>query len=180
MLKKAKIILINDPNTNLGIISLSDKFSFEQSDNSINFHSTIIVPGIVYTHDYYIEKGIIKKNLNAEFEITEEDFLNYKGKVVSSSDEEYNLPTTSEKFLIMLVNNRNNFNEEDLKDILVEYNSDGTIRIKPDNTITIKKVRENWDREEFIEIINLFAKKFIGDSPEKQKEVSDWVAIHLK
>lgn len=40
-----------------------------------------------------------------------------------------------------------------INEIMVEYNADGTLHLDRAKTITIRKIKEEWDREEVIDIV---------------------------
>jgi hypothetical protein len=77
---------------------------------------------------------------------------------------EYSLPQPSESFIKVFVDGYNKGNT--ITDVLVEYegqyrtNDDGEpnrVKVNPkDTTITIKKVKDSWNREEVIELIKCF------------------------
>lgn len=94
----------------------------------------------------------------------------------------FNLPQPSQSFIEKFVEEYNKGNI--ITEVMVEYNEsiteiprpyksyseiehlDGTLKINPkDNTITIRKMKDSWNREEVIALLHHF--KFCGDNVEE-------------
>ena len=105
-------------------------------------------------------KYIIHKEGNTEIE-------NCK-KIIATTDVSLGLPQPSQQFIQKYIEEYNKGNV--ITDVLVEYeyllNDMGVIpywclKINPkDNTITIRKVKDSWNKEEIIKLIKSFANNY--------------------
>lgn len=105
-------------------------------------------------------------------------------KIISSTDKSLNLPQPSQEFIEVFIREWNKDNK--IEDVLVEYElnipenankfphfkvevvrcvweEDYRLKINPkDNTITIRKVKDSWSREEVISLIKKYSKEACG------------------
>lgn len=93
------------------------------------------------------------------------------------------LPQPSTSFIEKFVEEYNKENQ--ITEVLVEYHEDiyfqdelqarGKLKINPkDNTITIRKAKDSWNREEVV----LFAEKYARMVQEKEIQLNGYKAIH--
>lgn len=129
--------------------------------------------------DWFIVNNIIKKcvdiksNKNITWVIDElgnEDIIKFCKKIIATTDTSLNLPQPSQQFIEKYIESYNK--SEIITDVLVEYeeinigpdlkqnlryypdNFELKLKINPkDNTITIKKLKDNWNREEIINLL---------------------------
>jgi hypothetical protein len=105
-------------------------------------------------------------------------------------DSEYSLPQLSQSFIEKYITEYNR--GQTITEIMVEYiqNFDNRISIYPDvwqpkidkdNTITIKKVKESWNREEIIDIVWKFVDNFVADTNTvyQQNKIDKWIEENL-
>lgn len=98
--------------------------------------------------------------------------------------EVYGLPQPSQSFINKFISEYNKGNI--IENVLVEYYEcpfyKGQLKISnKDNTITIKRVKDSWNREELVIKIKEFAEKFVANTNTayKQKDISDWIEQNL-
>lgn len=92
----------------------------------------------------------------------------------------FNLPQPSQSFIEKFVEEYNKGNQ--ITEVLVEYEvDDGYMEVKSylkvnskDNTITIRKAKDIWNREEVV----LFAEKYARMVQEKEIQLNGYKAIH--
>lgn len=104
------------------------------------------------------------------------------------------LPQPSQQFITKFIEEYNKGNI--ITDVMVEYNEYNRsttweydepeiseVKVNPkDNTVTIKKIKDNWNREEFITILNKFGSDVYSDyTKNKTMEnfTNDWVYKNL-
>lgn len=106
-------------------------------------------------------------------------------------ESDQSFPQPSQSFIEKFIENYNKGNI--ISDVMVEYkitNEDFsktpvqvTIDLKTDskNTITIKRVKELWNREEMVNKIHEFSKQFVANTNTayKQKDINDWIEQNL-
>lgn len=105
--------------------------------------------------------------------------------------EKWVLPQPSQSFIKKFVEEYNKGNI--ITEVMVEYNSPeicenpldskfASLKVNPkDNTITIRKVKNSWNKEEVIKSIKNFAEKFVANTNTayKQKEINEWIEENL-
>lgn len=116
---------------------------------------------------------------------------NVVGKIIASTDVSLNLPEPSKSFIDKFINEFNKGNI--ITDVMVEYyssdeNMDGyvamfggrmlgdTLKIDSNDIITIRKMKDNWNRDEVAELIKNFSFKF---SVATSNETHDWIDENL-
>lgn len=102
---------------------------------------------------------------------TTDDSLKIRTFYEIEGNQEINLPTPSEGYVEAFVRAYNEGNV--ITEVMVEYDDEDTtkgykngqpvikfnkLKIKPDNTITIRKVKDSWNREEVAELVYLAMK----------------------
>jgi hypothetical protein len=146
--------------------------------------ATILIPtdlnknGIIYSKDNTFHLNISEDFGYLGYHV---NIIDENNNIISSTNKDLNLPSPSLNFLTRLIKNLNQEGEESITEILVEYTSEEKVRIKPDNTITIKKLNTYWERIELESLFQAFANKFVANIEEAkvQMEVSDWVTRNL-
>jgi len=205
--KRAKVIKLPTPNGGAICINNKDKMFNSHYSDTKNYHLYIISDDEVNEGDYYLWNSIggwelIKAiNLFGFHEsvkhkvfkvISTTDKLNIHPNISDSYRTGNCLPQPSQQFIEKYIEEYNNGNI--ITDVLVEYEEyypnlvDGDftrnniLRINPkDNTITIKKLKTNWDKNEITNIIKKFADVFVANTNTayKQKDINDWIENNL-
>ena len=102
-------------------------------------------------------------------------------KIIATTDKSLGLPEPSKRFLEVYVDAYNEGKK--IEEVLVEmedfgeedwagddytgepiWRHDWRVKVKSDNTITIKKVKDSWNREEVIELLNKLVYDIAGNS----------------
>ena len=161
--KRAKVVMLSTKNTspiNLCALYLHNSKIFNHPKNSISQHLYIISDDEIKEGDLHITSD-------------HEGFGDRKYKIISSTDASLGLPQPSQQFIEKYIEGYNRDNI--ITDVLVEYESKfetiqkglpgfpeddiswwtNKVKINPkDNTITIKKIKNSWNKEEVIEFGN--------------------------
>lgn len=115
--------------------------------------------------------------------------INIKSPLYNILGEKFkSLPQPSQQFIERYIESYNK--GEVITDVLVEYQEDrpykdnefvvfyDNVKINPkDNTITIKKIKDNWNREEVVELIKKFNKDCTGQPWFESDE--NWIEKNL-
>jgi len=116
---------------------------------------------------------------------------NVVGKIIASTDVSLNLPEPSKSFVNKYIDEFNKGNI--ITDVMVEYNSSDdnmdsyvamfggkpigdTLKTNSDGIITIRKIKDNWNRDEVAELIKEFSFKF---SVATSNETHNWIDENL-
>lgn len=175
--KRAKVIML-PTNTISNIISgnKTNELILVKNSSKVNYgksqHLYIISDDEIKDGDWYYDYGCHLVNISS--------IRQYKGQMLSDKDKKIlattdtslkiegklyktitNLPQPSQQFIEKYIEEYNKGNI--IKDVLVEYeyNSfynnkyfDEELKINPkDNTITIKKLKDSWNRDEVVELL---------------------------
>ena len=107
-------------------------------------------------------------------------------------NQEISLPQPSKQFIEKYIDEYNKFNV--ITDILVEYNNKTlmppcdvysetvpiSLKVNPkDNNITIKKVKDSWNREEVIELISDWTRMKSGLNINLPNNFDNWIETNL-
>lgn len=141
---------------------------FYDSDNGVN--------NGIYMH----VRGHITKTSKKIIATTDKSLTKTSFKVFSNL-QSHQLPQPSQSFIEKWVEEFNKGNV--IEEVMVEYERDEEIdgygydilKVNPkDNTITIRKIKDSWSREEVIE----FAEKYARMVQEKEIQLNAYKAIH--
>jgi hypothetical protein len=85
------------------------------------------------------------------------------------------LPTPSERFINIV--HKSEDSPEPITSVLVEYYNDASVKVKPDNTITVKKISECFNKDQMTSIVLRFASKFVpnSDTEEVKANIANWL-----
>ena len=135
--------------------------------------------------DYCIDAG----ELFGSYERTD-TLIGPSYKIIATNDISLGLPQPSQQFIQKYIKEYNKGNV--IANVLVEYEIETNVLFKvyesdpiklkvnpKDNTITIKKVKELWNREEFIELINKFNNIMSNDQQLTQFGLDKWIEENL-
>src|ERR1035437_1475858 len=115
---------------------------------------------------------------------------NVVGKIIASTDVSLNLPEPSKSFINKYIDEYNK--RKIITDVMVEYyssddNMDGyvsmfggkpvgdTLKLNSDDIITIRKVKDNWNRDEAIELCKKAFNREINGLPHSTIIFDNWV-----
>ena len=137
-------------------------------------------------------KNTIQIGGNTDLHIGREN-LNYCKKIIATNDKLLGLPQPSKEFLEAYVKAYNEGNQ--ITEVMVEYNilnkgySDepyqecNVLKVKSDNTISIRKVKDSWNREEVIKLLNDFGEhvafEVSGRNYSMIGELNKWIKENL-
>lgn len=188
--QKCKVHLL--PTDKEGKLRLNNngKLSFEPHIKGLSYDGLIHTYQHLYiTSDEKIEEGdwmfhkLDKHPIKFDGDNSGRFPYGYK-KIISSTDKSLNLPQPSQEFIEVFIREWNKDNK--IEDVLVEYElnipenankfphfkvevvrcvweEDYRLKINPkDNTITIRKVKDSWSREEVISLIKKYSKEACG------------------
>lgn len=124
------------------------------------------------------------------------EFLKYCPEISEDTYKRTLLPQPSQQFIEKYIEEYNKGNI--IKDVLVEYENimcpkepkcincyskcliGFKLKINPkDNTITIKKLKESWNREEVIDLLNNFIWDYSENRGYNQNKIDDWIKENL-
>lgn len=103
-----------------------------------------------------IENKSVNYPFQFDFEFIENGYKNFIKKIIASTDPLLNLPRPSDSFI------KKYCELGGIENVMVEYTGEYyysneifplTVKVAPDNTITIKAVKDSWNREEVIELM---------------------------
>ena len=107
--------------------------------------------------DYYYDRGCHMVGINPIRKYVNQLLSSYDKKIISTNDPslDVNFPQPSNSFLDKYLID---FKEGNIiKDVLVEYvidgNKESVLKVRKDNTITIKKIKTSYTKEEFRELL---------------------------
>ena len=136
--------------------------------------------------------GIINK-----YNLIDAKLLSYIKKIIATTNNSltidciinknkvYHLPQPSQQFITKYIESYNK--GEVITDVLVEYELENInihrfedeLKVNPkDNTITIKKLKDSWNRNEVIELINKHTFEFNGLN-KSYSELNKWIEENL-
>lgn len=120
----------------------------------------------------------------------------WKDKVIVATDKSLGLPEPSKGFLEVDVDAYNKGKK--IEEVLVEmedfgeedwvgddytgepiWRHDWRIKVKPDNTITIKKVKDSWSKEEIIELFHKYKIDHDGEGCYYKNTLNRWIEQNL-
>ena len=155
--KRAQVIMLPTNNKNQGIY-----LSPVPSINKIHYWDKRISNSYIAQHLYIISDDEAKEN-DLYIESDHKGFGFIKYKIIATTDISLKLPQPSQQFIEKYIESYNK--GEIITDVLVEYHGsfghyDGDTWYAPkvnpkDNTITIKKLKDSWNREEVIKLLNI-------------------------
>jgi len=115
-------------------------------------------------------------------------------KIIATTDNFLGLPRPSKEFIEAYIRT---YNSEDgpVTEVVVEYvnfceyeeeetweiHPDWRLKIKPDNTISIKKVKNSWNRKEVLNLFTRFSEKYIKDYDKisVKNSIKAWIEENL-
>lgn len=136
--------------------------------------------------------GIVNK-----YNLIDAKLLSYIKKIIATTNNSltidciinknkvYHLPQPSQQFITKYIESYNK--GEVITDVLVEYELENInihrfedeLKVNPkDNTITIKKLKDSWNRNEVIELINKHTFEFNGLN-KSYSELNKWIEENL-
>lgn len=182
-------------------------YKFEETNKLIfsnhpNQHELATPQHLYFLSDEKIEKGdwvynpIYKtvyqwiENADVRF-----DKINAK-KIIATTNKSLGLPGPSKGFLEVYVDAYNEGKK--IEEVLVEmedfgeedwvgddytgepiWRHDWRIKVKPDNTITIKKVKDSWSKEEIIELFHKYKIDHDGEGCYYKDTLNRWIEQNL-
>lgn len=153
MLKRTQVVMLPTENkSNICIVKLNDEDILVNNKGYNSQHLYIISNDEIKDGDFHIISD-------------HEGYGDKKYKIIATTDKSLNLPQPSQQFIEEYIEEYNKGNI--IIDVLVEYEGiissttwehdepeEWKLKINPkDNTITIKKVKDSWNREEVIQLI---------------------------
>lgn len=154
------------------------------------FHLYVLSNEKIKKGDYYIDDiNEVRKSITSDKEYWESR-PNYK-KIIATTDKSLNLYQIPENFIRHYINKYNQGNI--ITEVLVEYNYLGglggqyqikKLKVNPDNTITIHPVKDSWNREEVISLLEcgmtlgIYYEKY-GSELSPTEELEGWIRDNL-
>jgi hypothetical protein len=88
------------------------------------------------------------------------------------------LPTPSERFINIVHASQDTV--EPITSVLVEFYSNDVVKVKADNTITVKKISECFNKDQMTSLIMRFADKFVAnsDTASVKADIASWLLIN--
>jgi|SRR6478735_6078187 len=196
MLKKCKVVMLptnEKANSLKGYLDLDLLFKFQKEYKTISAEKNITGHFHLYfLSDDKIEKGdwlynhysskavkfsgepnhfLLDKNCKKIIATTDTSLFTHQRETPSLPERVFYLPQPSQQFIEKYIEEYNKDNI--FTDVMIEYENNN-LKINPkDNTITIKRIKDNWNKEEVIEICKK-VERFINENKSTYTEIPNW------